>query len=206
MTASGGTTTGTNTTYTATVTITARRLHQCRAHGAVAHYRLACFRNAFGRDLLDFGRTELRSGRPKQRGERHSHFVVQQISAGTATMNVEVSGSENDPTTSNNAANASVTVTGSAFNLPPALSAISPSAIEAGASDTVITVTGAGFTSASSVLLGSTTLTTTYTSPTTMTATVPAAQLASLGWAAITVSNRLLVAALRPRCRSRYSA
>jgi hypothetical protein len=104
-------------------------------------------------------------------------------------MNVEVSGSENDPTTSNNAANASVTVTGSAFNLPPALSAISPSAIEAGASDTVITVTGAGFTSASSVLLGSTTLTTTYTSPTTMTATVPAAQLASLGWAAITVSN-----------------
>jgi len=190
MTASGGTTTGTNTTYTATVTdngpspstnvaLTAQLPTTGLLVSATPSVGTCSTSGALSCDL----------GGLSNGGSATVTFVVQQISAGTATMNVEVSGSENDPTTSNNAANASVTVTGSAFNLPPALSAISPSAIEAGASDTVITVTGAGFTSASSVLLGSTTLTTTYTSPTTMTATVPAAQLASLGWAAITVSN-----------------
>jgi len=105
MTASGGTTTGTNTTYTATVTDKRPvAFNQCRAHGAVAHYRLACFRNAFGRTCSTSGALSCDLGGLSNGGSATVTFVVQQISAGTATMNVEVSGSENDPTTSNNAA------------------------------------------------------------------------------------------------------
>ncbi len=116
-------------------------------------------------------------------------FVVQQISAGTATTSVQVSGSENDPNLVNNAASASVTTTGSTYNLPPTLSAISPAAIRSGSSDTTITLTGAGFSSASSVLLGSAVLQTSYSSSTELTAIVPQSALATLGWAPVTVSN-----------------
>jgi trimeric autotransporter adhesin len=116
-------------------------------------------------------------------------FVIQQINAGTATVTAQVSGSENDPNPANNTGSASVATTGSTYNLTPTLAAISPAAIESGSSDTAITVTGTGFSSASSVLLGATALPTTYSSSTELTATVPKAALATLGWAPITVSN-----------------
>jgi hypothetical protein len=116
-------------------------------------------------------------------------FVVQQTSAGTATATVQVSGSETDPNLANNAATASVTVTGSTYGLMPTLSAITPAAIQSGSSDTTITVTGAGFSSGSSVLLGGTALSTSYSSSTQLTATVPQSALANLGWAPIVVSN-----------------
>jgi hypothetical protein len=104
-------------------------------------------------------------------------------------MTVQVSGSETDPNTANNQATATLAVTGSTYNLSPTLTSISPAAIQSGANDTVITVTGAGFSSGSTVMLGTQALATGYTSSTTLTATVPEAQLASLGWAAITVTN-----------------
>ena len=104
-------------------------------------------------------------------------------------MTAQVSGSETDPNQANNTASASVTVTGSTYNLTPSLSSISPAAIESGSSDTTITITGSGFSSASSVLLGTSTLPTSYSSSTELTATVPQAALATLGWAPITVSN-----------------
>jgi len=190
MTASGGTTTGTNTTYTATVTdggpsastniaLTAQLPSTGVLVSATPSAGTCSTSGALSCDL----------GGLANGGSATVTFVVQQTTAGTATMNAEVSGPENDPSTTNNTASASVAVTGSTFNLTPMLSAISPAAIEAGSSDTVITVTGSGFTSGTSVILGSTALTTTYTSPGTVAATVPAAQLASLGWAAITVSN-----------------
>ncbi len=190
MTASGGTTTGTNATYTATVTnggpsastniaLTAQLPSTGVLISATPSAGTCTVSVALSCDL----------GGLANSGSATVTFVVQQTSAGTATMNVEVSGSENDPNTANNQAAATVTVTGSTYNLAPTLSAISPAAIEAGASDTVLTITGTGFSSASSVLIGSTVLTTSYTSSTSLTATVPAAQLANLGWAAITVSN-----------------
>jgi hypothetical protein len=190
MKATGGTTTGTNTTYTATVTdggpsastnvaLTAQLPSTGVLISATPSSGTCSISGALTCDL----------GGLAKGGSATVNFVVQQLSAGAATMNVEVSGSENDPTTTNNAASASVTVTGSAYNLAPTLTAISPAAIEAGASDTVITVNGTGFTSASTVSLGTTALTTTYTSGNSLTATVPGAQLAKLGWAAITVSN-----------------
>ena len=114
---------------------------------------------------------------------------VLQTTSGTATLTARVSGSTTDNNSSNDAGSASLTVTGSDFNLVPRLSSISPSAIRSGSADTTITVTGTSFSPGSAVVLGSTTLSTTYTSATTLTATVPAAQLVSMGWSPITVSS-----------------
>ncbi len=116
-------------------------------------------------------------------------FVIQQTTAGASTITVQALGSETDPTPANNTATSTVTVTGSAYNLTPTLSAITPAAIQSGSKDTTITITGAGFNSASTVLLGATQLASSFTSSTELTATVPAASLADLGWAPITISN-----------------
>ena len=116
-------------------------------------------------------------------------FVVEQTTSGSSTLTTQVSASENDPTTSNNQATSTVTVTGDAFNLQPTISAVVPPTIQSGAADTTVTITGTRFTSGSTVQLGATTLTTTYTNATTLTATVPKAQLATLGWSPVTVSN-----------------
>jgi hypothetical protein len=116
-------------------------------------------------------------------------FVVQQTTAGSAALTVQVSGAENDPAQANNSATSTATVTGATYNVVPVVSAISPNAVQAGATDTTITVTGSGFGSAATVQLGGTALTTSYTNSTKLTATVPAAQVATLGWAPVTVSN-----------------
>jgi hypothetical protein len=190
LTASGGTTTGTNTTYTATITdagpsnstnvaLTAM-LPSTGVLVSVTPSSGTCSTGSvISCDLGGIGNGNTSA----------VTLVVEQTSAGTANMTVQVSGSETDPNTANNQATAAVTVTGSTYNVAPSLSGISPATIEAGSNDTVMTLTGTGFTSASSVLLGSTALSTSYTSSTSLTATVPAAQLANLGWAAITVSN-----------------
>ena len=116
-------------------------------------------------------------------------FNVLQTTAGSSAMTVQISGSETDPVGANNQATASATITGSAYNLTPSLATVSPAAIASGSSDTVITLNGAGFSSASAVMLNGSPLNTSYLSATQLTAIVPAANLSSLGWAAITVSN-----------------
>jgi uncharacterized repeat protein (TIGR01451 family) len=116
-------------------------------------------------------------------------FTVLQASAGSVTISVQVGASENDPIPSNNRATSSLSITGSEFNLAPTLTAISPQAIVSGSSDTAITLTGTNFTSGSTVLLNGNALPTTLTSSTELTATVPAANLAKMGWAALAVSN-----------------
>jgi hypothetical protein len=115
--------------------------------------------------------------------------VVTQTAAGNGTVTAQVSGSENDPVAGNNQGSATVTVTGSAYSLVPSLASISPSAIQTGAPDTTITVTGANFVNGSTVNLDGTALSTNFTSSTQLTATVPTANLANMGWGAITVSN-----------------
>jgi hypothetical protein len=104
-------------------------------------------------------------------------------------MAAQVSASETDPVPANNQATSTLDITGSAYNLAPAVSAISPTAIASGSNDTVIAVTGSGFSSSSTVLLNGAALPTSFTTPTELSATVPAADLASLGWDAISVSN-----------------
>ena len=116
-------------------------------------------------------------------------MTVLETASGSSTVTAQVSGSTTDSVSTNNSATATATITGSAYNSAPTVSSISPSTIEAGIGDATITVTGANFSSASSVLLGGSALTTTYVSATELMATVPSANLQTLGWAAISVSN-----------------
>ena len=116
-------------------------------------------------------------------------FTVLPVSAGAASLSAQVSASETDTAPSNNSASASVAVSGSDYNLSPTLTGISPEGIASGSSDTQITLNGTGFSSGSTVQLNGATLPTSLVSATQLTATVPAASLASLGWASLTVSN-----------------
>jgi len=118
-----------------------------------------------------------------------SFTVLEEAIGPAVAMTVQVSASEDDPVTSNNQAVSTLDVTGGTYNLAPALSAISPAAIQSGSSDTTIALTGSGFSSASTVLLNGTALSTSYSSATSLTAVVPAASLAALGWATVSVSN-----------------
>jgi len=189
--ASGGSTTGTDTNYTATVTdggpsasTNVALTAQLPATGV-----LVSATPSAGTCTATSSGVSCNLGGLANEGTATVTIVVEQTTAGTATLTAQVSGSENDPNTANNTATSSVTVTGSTYNLTPAISAIAPAAIESGSGDTSITVTGSGFSSGSTVMLGAQALGTSYTSASTLTAMVPAAQLASLGWEAISVSN-----------------
>ena len=114
---------------------------------------------------------------------------IQPAAAGNLVFATQVSGSENDPTSSNNNASLTVAVTGANYNPPPVLSSISPAAIKAGSADATLTLNGTGFVSGTTVQLGSTTLVASLVSSTQMTASVPAANLAAMGWSPVTMSN-----------------
>jgi uncharacterized repeat protein (TIGR01451 family) len=116
-------------------------------------------------------------------------IVVLQTASGAATLTAQVTGSESDTTLSNNQASSTVTVTGNAYNVIPTIASISPAAILAGSTDTTLTVNGTGFTSATTVLLNGTALSTSVASSTQLTATVPAASIKTLGWATVSVST-----------------
>lgn len=115
--------------------------------------------------------------------------TILQTSAGTAMLSARVSGSSTDSTSTNDSGSASLSVTGSDYNLVPTLSSITPNAIKSGSTDTTITVTGTNFVAGSTVVLGTTTLSTTYTSSTQLSATVPASQLATMGWSSVAVAS-----------------
>jgi trimeric autotransporter adhesin len=109
--------------------------------------------------------------------------------SGTLAAQVSVSSSSFDPTPSNNQATASTTVTGSLYSPAPTASSISPNLVQAGSAAFTLTVNGTGFNTATTVNLGNTALTTTYVSPTQVTASVSASEIANYGWAPVTVSN-----------------
>ena len=116
-------------------------------------------------------------------------FTVLPVSAGAATLSTQVSASETDPTSSNNSASATVTVSGNAYNPAPALASLSPAGIVSGSSDMQITLTGTNFVSGAVVQMNGAGIQTSFVSSTKLTATVPAASLATLGWASIAVAN-----------------
>lgn len=66
---------------------------------------------------------------------------------------------------------------------------LAPAAILAGNADTLITVTGAGFGIGSVIQLDGATLTSSVLSSTQLTATVPSASIAALGWRSVPVAN-----------------
>jgi hypothetical protein len=74
-------------------------------------------------------------------------------------------------------------------NPVPAIGGLSPAFASAGGAAFTLTVSGSGFVSNSTVYWGSTALTTTYGSATTLTAQVPAADIASAGTTSITVQT-----------------
>jgi uncharacterized repeat protein (TIGR03803 family) len=73
--------------------------------------------------------------------------------------------------------------------LPPSLTSLSPSSATAGGPAFTLTISGSGFLTGATVFWNGTALSTTYGSPSTITAQVPAADIASAGTAGITVTN-----------------
>lgn len=69
----------------------------------------------------------------------------------------------------------------------PTIASASPNSILAGSTDTTITITGTNFYATSVAMIGTTALSTTYVSSTQLTAVIPAANLTSLGWLALSV-------------------
>jgi len=116
-------------------------------------------------------------------------IAVQQTTAGTSTLGASVRASTMDANSTNDTATASAAITGDSFSLTPSITAITPSALSAGSSDTVITVTGSGFNSGSRVMLGSTALNSSFVNSTTVTAIVPAANLSTIGWLPLSVAT-----------------
>ena len=72
---------------------------------------------------------------------------------------------------------------------PVTLTSLAPAALNAGATATVLTATGNGFTATSVIEWNGTALTTSYVSATSLTATIPAAELTTPGTVPVTVSN-----------------
>ncbi|MFN2977520.1 beta strand repeat-containing protein [Terriglobus aquaticus] len=114
---------------------------------------------------------------------------VLQTTAGSGSLNAQVQSSSTDPVSSNNVASSSIAVTGTTYNLVPTLITVTPNAVKAGSTDTTITATGANFASGSQIVLGSTALTTTFVSSSTLTATVPTASLTTMTWAPVSIST-----------------
>ena len=108
---------------------------------------------------------------------------------GTLAGVANISSISYDPQATNNQSTTSTAVTGSLFNPAPSIAAISPNFVQAGSEDFTLTVTGRGFTAESVVMLGSEELDTSLESSTQLTATVSASDVATYGWAAVTVSN-----------------
>ena len=111
------------------------------------------------------------------------------LSPGSIESTATVASSSYDPVSTNNTATATVAVTGATYSVVPSVAGVVPNLILAGSSTTTLTVNGTGFTPASSVLWNSSPLATTYVSGTQLTASVDATQLATLGWAQVSVSN-----------------
>lgn len=188
---SGATATGANTTYTATVTNNG----PSTATGVALTAQLPSTgmvlsaTPTIGSCSSSTAGVTCNLGSLAKQATAKVTIVVLQAASGSVDASAQVIASENDPVLTNNQAATTVTVSGAVYNLQPTVASISPSGIRAGAGDTVITVTGAAFDANSTVQLNGADLGTSYESPTTLTATVPSADLATMGWAAITVAN-----------------
>jgi uncharacterized repeat protein (TIGR01451 family) len=116
-------------------------------------------------------------------------FSMTPTTAGTLSLTSYTSAVTFDPTSSNDQASASITVTGNDFNAPPLVTQIVPQMIPAGSSATVLTVDGAGFVPGSSILWNGQALSTTFVSSGQMTASIDSSLMQQLGWARISVQT-----------------
>ena len=109
--------------------------------------------------------------------------------AGAMQLTGEATTLSYDSDGTNNQATVSTTTAGSLFSPVPAITAISPNMVASGSSTFTLTVTGTGFTSASTINWNGSPLTTTLVSGTSLTGSVDSSLVKQLGWAAITVSS-----------------
>jgi trimeric autotransporter adhesin len=116
-------------------------------------------------------------------------LVILPTTSGTLTNVATVSATQPDPNLSNNTANSTTTVTGSAYSAVPNLSSFAPQSAFAGASTVTLAVNGSNFSNASTVNWNGTSLPTTLVSGSQLTATVDASLLAAPGSADVTVNN-----------------
>jgi trimeric autotransporter adhesin len=190
LTPSGATTTGNTTIYTATV--------NNNGPSSASSVYLTAFLPSTGilvsatassGTCATLGPVSCDLGTLPSNGTATVTIGLQQLSPGSATMTVQVGASENDPVPANNQASSTQTITGGGFSASPTLTSISPQAIASGSTATNLTVTGTGFNSSSTVLLKGSPLSTTFNNSTTLTAVVLPADLASFGWASISVAT-----------------
>ncbi len=190
LTPSGATTTGNTTIYTATV--------NNNGPSSASGVYLTAFLPSTGilvsatassGTCATLGPVSCDLGSLPSNGSATVTIGLQQLSPGSATMTVQVGASENDPVPANNQASSTQTITGGGFSASPNLTSVSPQAIASGSTATNLTVTGSGFNSSSTVLLNGSPLSTTFNNSTTLTAVVLPADLASLGWASISVAT-----------------
>jgi uncharacterized repeat protein (TIGR01451 family) len=118
--------------------------------------------------------------------------------AGSLDVSVQAVANEADPNEANNSASTSLTIASSNYEPTPVLNAIIPNSAQVGATDTIVTVTGANFSTDSTVLWNDTPLPTSFVSTAELTATVSASQLSTFGWAAIAVSSPAAGAGVSP--------
>jgi uncharacterized repeat protein (TIGR01451 family) len=187
---SGANTTGSNTTYTATITNAGPSASTNIVFtGVVPSTGMLVSATSSTGSCSTPGYVECDLGSLASGTTATVTVVVQQLSSGTATFTATVSGSESDPNPANNQASATATITGSTYNLAPVVTSVSPSTVLSGSSAITITVNGTSFSGASSIVVGGASLLTTFVSSTQLTAIVPAAQLTTLGWEPVSVSN-----------------
>jgi hypothetical protein len=113
-----------------------------------------------------------------------SAAVPANLAATGSTANITVTNPDGQSTTGS-ASSQQVSV----MNPAPTLSAVAPQLLYAGSPDTVLTLTGTNFNSSSVVMAGTTRLATTFVSATQLTASAPAALLASIGTLSVAVLN-----------------
>ena len=186
---SGGTTTGSTATYTATLknsgpqpaTDVAVSLRS-PATGIIVSATAAAPGTCTGLTGCTFGTLAANASATVT-------VTVLQTTAGTGTFNVSVQGSSTDPDVSNNSNGSVIVVTGNTYNLTPTLLSISPNALKAGSADATVAISGTNFAAGSQVMLGTVALSTNYVSSTQLTATVPAANLNTIGWAPVSVTT-----------------
>lgn len=116
-------------------------------------------------------------------------ITVTPLSPAATTNTASVSAPQGDPNPANNTLVSTTTVTGSVYSAVPALQSLSPAFVQVGSGTFTLTLSGSGFTSASVVGFNSTPLPTALVSPTQLTATIDASNVASLGWAWINVTS-----------------
>ena len=114
---------------------------------------------------------------------------LEAMTVGNAGFSATVSAGESDPVSSNNTASATTAITGTTLEPVPIVASLSPSVVQAGATDFTLTVNGSAFSEDSTVEWGTTSLSTSFVSATELTANVPSNLVASMGFAAITVST-----------------